>query len=487
MNRIVILAMGVVCFVQSQAQNEVDALRYSQTTFGGTARYNGMAGAFGALGGDFSTLSTNPAGIAVYRKSEISFTPSLYNQTTNSTFNGKSSSDSKLNFNLGNIGIVGTFNTQKEEGQAGWASFSFGFGYNRMANFHNRMVMEGPNSNNNSLVDIYLQNANGNSVNDLDQYAEGLAYNTAVIDSGVGGYFSNVPFKLNQRKTVETTGSMGETVLTFGGNYDNKLYLGGTVGFERLRYTENSTYSESAVEKDTVYGFESFRLNQQVTTSGSGINIKLGAIYRATDWMRLGVAFHSPTAYTMHDEYVYTMSSTYSNNSSYAPGEHSASSPNGTYDYSLVSPARVIGSVGFIVAQRGLIGIDYEYVDYTSARFSSTDGSFSDVNDQVKKKYSSAGNLRIGGEWKVAEPISLRAGYAAYGSPYKGGVNIDAGRTSYTFGIGLREKNYFIDLAYVLTQYKENYYFYDPTHVTLTPVTNSFNATSIMATFGLKF
>lgn len=490
MNRLMILAMGVVYANLSPAQSEVDALRYSQTTFGGTARYNAMSGAFGALGADFSTLSSNPAGIAIYRKSELTFTPSMFGQTTNSSYNGKTSSDGRFNFNFGNAGLVGTIDTRRNEDQEGWMSYNFGIGYNRMGNFYNRINMEGPNIGGSSLSDLYVRNANGLSTSDLDQFNEGLAFNTYVIDSVKGDntqYFSYVPLAVLQRKSIETTGSMGETVVSFGGNYNNRFYIGGTVGFQRIRYSEESTYSESSVENDTISGFNSFTLNQQLTTRGTGVNIKLGMIYRITDWMRIGAAFHSPTAFSMHDEYINKMTTDFAATKNNSANTYDATSPSGTFDYTLVAPPRVIGSVGFIIAKRGLIGIDLEAVDYTYARLSSSGASFTDANDQVRKKYSSASNVRIGGEFKLYDPFTVRAGFARYASPYKNGVNTDASRISYSAGFGFREKSLFIDLAYVYTQYKEDYFFYDPTYTNVNAAHNNFSTSSFLMTVGVKF
>lgn len=489
MKRLIVLTIGMACACLCWAQNEMDALRYSQSTFGGTARYNAMSGAFGALGADFSSLSSNPAGIAMFRKTELTITPAIFNQTTNSNYNGQTSSDSKFNFNLGNAGMVGTFNLHPNEDQGGWVSCNFGFGYNRMANFNNTISIQGPNVGGSSLVDLYLGAAGGQSISNLNQFAEGLAYNAYVIDydSTNKNYFSAVPLNVLQRKTIQTSGSMGETVLSFGGNYENKLYLGATVGFQRIAYNEQSGYTETAVQSDTIYGFKSFTLNQQVGTHGTGINIKLGAIYRISDWIRIGAAFHSPTAFAMHDDYVYTMNSDYTTTIAYAPGQHSATSPNGSYDYKLITAPRAIGSLGFVINKRGLIGFDYEFVDYSYTHFNSSDGSFFDVNDQIRKKYTSTGNIRVGGELKATEHIAFRAGYAMYGNPYKSGVNTNASRTTYSAGIGLREKKYFIDLTYLVTKYNEKYYLYDPTGTTLNPTTNGFNMWSIMATFGVNF
>jgi hypothetical protein len=157
--RILAAGIGLICSFASYSQNDIDAMRYSQLTFGGTARFAAMGGSMGAIGGDISTLSFNPAGIAVFRKTEISITPSVYSSTTNSTYLGSNSSDRKLNFNLGNIGLVGT--VKLKDTSMGWQSVNFGIGYNRTNNFHNRIDIKGDNTAN-SLLDVYVNNANSN-------------------------------------------------------------------------------------------------------------------------------------------------------------------------------------------------------------------------------------------------------------------------------------------------------------------------------------
>jgi len=125
--QIILVAIGLFFTITSIAQNDIDAMRYSQITFGGTARFASMAGSMGALGGDFSTLSFNPAGIAVYRKSELSITPSFFTQSTSSTYNDDNSTDRKLNFNLGNIGLVATKIFDEKNSNTGWQSINFGW------------------------------------------------------------------------------------------------------------------------------------------------------------------------------------------------------------------------------------------------------------------------------------------------------------------------------------------------------------------------
>src|ERR1035437_8662519 len=113
--KILIAITAIVLPVAVIAQSAVDAIRYSAIYFGGTARYSSMGGAFGAIGADFSTLSTNPAGLGVYRKNEFTFTPSFYTGKTSSTFDGKTSDVQKYNFNLGNLGMVWAMKTNKPD------------------------------------------------------------------------------------------------------------------------------------------------------------------------------------------------------------------------------------------------------------------------------------------------------------------------------------------------------------------------------------
>src|SRR3989344_3224278 len=236
--QILITGIGLLSVFSLKSQNDIDAMRYSQITFGGTARFASMAGSMGALGGDISTLSFNPAGIAIFKKTELSISTAIFSQTTSSVYKANTSSDSKLNFNLGNIGLVASINLMNDKNTSGWENINFGFGYNRTNNFHNRMDIQG-DSKSSSLLDAFVENANGNDPNNFDLFSTDLAWQTYLINpdtSGIYQYVHVVPnYGIKQKKLVETSGSMGETVISFGGNYKSKLYLGGTFGIVRVR------------------------------------------------------------------------------------------------------------------------------------------------------------------------------------------------------------------------------------------------------------
>lgn len=475
-----VLSMGLLCALHGYSQNDIDAMRYSQLTFGGTARFNSMAGSMGALGGDISTLSFNPAGIGIFRKSELSISPSVFFQGTSSTYRNVNSSDSRLNFNLGNIGLVATFKLR--DTASGWRSLNFGFGYNRTNNFYNRVSINGNNTTS-SLLDTYVADANGQNPSSFDAFSTDLAYQTYLINpisKTDTTHYNHVikHYGERQSKSIESKGSMGETDLSFGGNYRDVFFVGASLGIVNARYSEDFVYSETD-EKDTIKGFKSFTLKQFLDSKGSGINFKLGVIVKATDWLRLGAAIHTPTRISMNDIYSNSMKS------DVEKYKYEAASPEGNFNYSIITPFRAMGSVGFIINKFGLLNVDYEYVNYKNARLTSSPNVFGDVNTYIRNQYTSAQNLRIGGEVRF-DPICFRAGYALYGSPFKSGLNEKANRTSYTAGIGYRKNVFFVDFAFVYNTHTDYSYLYDP-FFNDAVVKNKYVSNSYVLTLGLRF
>jgi hypothetical protein len=463
------------------AQTDVDALRYSMIGFGGTARYSSMGGAFGAIGADFSTISVNPAGLGVYRKNEFTFTPSIYTGKTTATYNGNTAEDNKYNFNFSNIGVVYAKSTNKTKDQPGWKSVNFAFGLNRYNSFHNRMVIEGSNKKS-SLMNVYKNVANGTAPGDLDQFSTQLAFNTYLLDTnGATTYFSNVPSGgVLQRKSVETRGSMQEMVFALGANYNNKLFIGGTLGVSYLRYFEQAAYKEID-DGDTIPYFNNFTLNQDLTTSGSGFNFKFGLLYVPVDVdmlkVKIGAAVHTPTFYALHDEWSSKMES------SFTVGSFSDESPQGDFDYQLTTPMRAIGSLAIQIGQYGTISADYEFVDYSEARLRSRKYKYFDENEIIQNKYTATNNLRFGAEAALGL-FSIRGGYAIYGSPYKSGIN-DGKKTYITGGFGIIDKNYFVDFGYVYSTSTEDYYLYN--YSDMTPASTKKHTQNFLITLGFKF
>jgi len=462
-------------------QNEVDALRYSLLNPSGTARYMGAGGAFGALGGDMTTLGENPAGIAIFRKSEISLSPSFYTMDASSSFRGMTSDDSKNNFNFGNIGLVGTRNTRKGS-TSGWQNVNLGIAYNRMNNFNSNITVTGKNAQG-SLADTYVNDLN--SGGKLDPFGSQLAYDTYLIDTIPGNsayYFTPLNPHYGQTQTLQRTtyGSMGETDISFGANYGNILYLGATIGLRpSIKYNRNDIYTETS--NDTSIYLKSFTKTDNLVTTGKGYNFKIGAIARLTDWVRVGAAVHSPTYYNLNDSWNSTITTTLATSST-SDTTISSSSPQGTYNYSLTTPMKAIGSVAFIFGKSGMLSGEYEYVNYPAARLNASDGSsFSTENNAIRSQYRSAGNIKIGTEWKW-NIFSIRGGFNLIGNPYVGEKTFL--KTNYSLGFGIRERGYYIDLAYILSKYTDNYYLYSGIE---TPTTTKYTSQSFILSMGLRF
>ncbi len=472
---------------QLKAQTDADAFRYTGTSITGTARFTSMSGAFGALGGDFSSLSTNPAGIGIYRSSEITFTPSVFTANTKSSFLGNKTSENKFNFNIGNAGIVLTNKLRKDEGTDGWKSWSFGFGYNRQDNYHTYSVFEGKNTDN-SMLDYFAEKAGNQNFADLNNFYEYLAYYTFLInpdnDTATTQYFPAITeYGQTQRMTKESRGSKGETVFSFGGNFNNKLYLGATMGITSLNYSEESTYEE-LTNSNVIDTLKSYAFQQNLTTDGNGINIKFGLIYRPTDFFRFGLAIHSPTWYTMHDDYKNYMDSKFIGGHSY-----SQESLDGSFDYEMTTPFKAMGSFGFVFGTFGILGADYEMTDYSSTRFNSSTNSFFDVNKTIQAKYDVAHTFRIGTEWKY-ENISFRGGFSYTTSPIKSTYTTsgsDYSKIGYSAGIGMKEKNFFLDLGYLYTQSNQYFQPYTLSTESVPGVKNDVSTHNFTITCGVKF
>jgi len=477
--RILILSLIISVPFAVKAQSEADALRYSILNFGGTARFSAMAGAFGAVGADFSTISTNPAGLGVYRKSEFTFTPSIFTKSSNATYNGQSESDINSNFNISNLGVVFTHKTNNNDA---WKYVNFAVGLNSSDNFNNNTTIEG-NNQTSSLMSLYCNKAQGNSIDNLDPFSTQLAFNTGLIDTiSANNYFSNVPIgNLLQRKVIEQSGSIKVLDFAIGANYNNKLFIGGTIEKSFITFNEQSTYTE----KNGLIAppdFSSFTLNENLNTSGSGINFKFGLIYVPIDIdiikVKIGAAVHSPTYYTMHDDWSSSMTSNFINEN-----PNSANSPSGSFDYTLTTPMRTIGSLALQIGKIATLSADYEYVNYSQAHLDSKTYKYFDENDSIQNNLTAASNIKIGAEVALGL-FSLRCGYAIYGSPYTSSA-INGKRTSISGGCGIIDKKYFLDFAYVYSKSNVDYYLYDYPNMNAASVKN--NSGNFLLTLGFKF
>jgi len=488
-------------FLNASAQTDIDALRYSQPSLTGTARYSAMGGAMGALGGDFTSITSNPAAVGIYRSSEFNISASLFDNHTSSTFLGRTSDDSRFNFNIPSFGFVFARQLKNQTG-AGWRSWGIGVGLNRINNFQSTTYYEGFNPKN-SLLDKFVENAGTRSADELinnDPYAfnEGLAVSSSLLYLDSVNQWTNDFIEarrqgLNagiwQSRNATTRGSQNEWNISFGANYNDAFYIGAAIGIRSIRYEEQSTYVEDDKDNAVPY-LNSFSFSQNFTTTGTGFNFNLGLIARPADWIRIGAAVHTPTIYNLHDNYNNSMSSSIE-----GYNDTTVDSPFGSFDYELTTPLRATGSLGFIIGTSGSIGLEYEFLNYSDSRFQAPGASYGDLNDFIRNNYTSAGNLKIGGEYRY-DNFSFRAGYGLYGSPMMSTYKVsgeDFSKSNYSVGVGIRDSNYFLDFAYVYSTTNQHYQPYVLTDPSVNPntdvpgVKNEITSHNVVFTFGVKF
>ncbi|MDH6357698.1 hypothetical protein [Parabacteroides sp. PF5-9] len=505
------IAALALCGGVAFSQGPMDAFKYSQNDLIGTARYLGMGGAFGALGGDISAMKTNPAGLAVYRSSEVVTTLSLSTISTETNWFSNKESNNRTRVNFDNIAYVGYFPTSNDAGIVGW---NVGFAYNRLKNFRRNYSMSAGAAMSSSLGDYIASRATrvGKPYYDMDgsgsydPYGNGTdndwlsvlgfngglieptedkdnAYYRAFGDTDNAGWFN---YAIDDaRLEVSESGAIDQYDISFGMNISDVLLLGATLAITDLTYDFNSRYDEFFEFNDN-----DFYLDNALSTDGTGYAFNIGAIVRPVDYLRLGVAYNSPTWYKMTD-YFYGESAsslTYLNNNGQEVHQTKKdNTPNGGYyEYEYRSPDKWLFSAAAIIGQSALVSVDYELVNYKNMRMYDGAGYANiDTNNDIKTTFGMGNTLRVGAEVKVTPQFAVRAGAAwassSVKSDLKDGVRngydknknlvevvtvgtiphftLDKGTSNYTIGLGYRfTPNFYSDLACVLTTYKEDAY-----------------------------
>ncbi|MDR2563215.1 MAG: hypothetical protein LBC98_04665 [Prevotellaceae bacterium] len=498
-NKLIASIVFIFAGLLIKAQTIEDFLLFSTHEYQATARFSGMGGAFNALGGDFGTLSTNPAGIGMYRSSEISFTPAVSSNKTTTSYLGTSINDTRVRFGIANMGSVSTWVTGSEKGLV---SYSFGLGYNKLMEFHKYAPLTGNNSTS-SILDQYLDVANSSFSYDhqgeirdesesyiylasrfpVEQWTAVAAVRNRLVnnpDPDIDLYevILQNGDRVNQDRFVSQSGSTGEYVFSAGANISNTFYFGATVGLQDLSFDKKLSFREQAVAGNASL-YVSNQSNEYYHTEGTGVNLKLGAIFKPVDAFRVALAFHTPTWYSMESSYSFDMisntgSGTYSTNSPYAD----------IYQYRFQSPYRFEAGIACLIGKYGLISLDYELAGYKSMKIRDDWNSqwSQDLTRSANTAFVNSSNLRIGAEAFLGYGMMIRGGFNYYQAPY----SIDADdfeRYAYSGGIGYRGKYFFADFAYVLNTGK---YFYFPHAFSATAVEQE-DRSRIMLTLGLKF
>lgn len=527
------------------AQSVYDGVKIADKDLNGTARFVGMGGAMGALGGDITTMGTNPAGIGIYRSNDVmtSFSYSAYGME--SKYEGQKSTIDKNRWSFDNIGVV--FAT-KIGNQTPLRYVNFGFNYKRSKSFYKNMsmsgmmgVVENP-SNPGSPYYVSQTNSMALQATDAERYVwdnsrQHLDFDNAnriFSDPDVGwlgalGYQGDlterdridnepdlyVPFLPVEPSSVFNSrekGGIDQYDFNVSFNINDRVYLGLTIGAYDVDYDKYSGYDES-YKRGEGYSLESYN-----NISGSGFDVKMGLILRPFEYspFRIGFAVHTPTFYKL----TYSTSAIVTRD---AKTDELKRIIVDTYDYvgdmkrdyRLVTPWKYNVSLGYTVGTSLALGAEYEYEDYSTMKFkySSNDGGgdMEFENAEVKNCLKGEHTFRIGAEYKVIPEFAFRLGYNYSSAVFRDEAvkyipsnslitdtdfSNKRSQSNYTLGIGYRGKMFYADLAYQLSTYKENFYpFYNEFELTqgewtmvtppATKVTNT--RSQVLLTVGMRF
>ncbi len=472
------------------------ALNFSRLNPGGSSRVQSLGGAQVSLGGDYSSAYSNPAGLGMYHRSEFTFTPGFNSSNINSTYLGNTVKDSNVKVIIPGASLV--FYSPVED-RGSFLGGAFGISYNRTNNFNQSFTYEGINKDN-SIIDGFIEDANGYTTSQFDsngsQYntPTGLAYYNYLIDSqnnlNPPGdktlYFTDIGSIPTQHEQVVSQGSQSQVNLSYGANFNDKLFLGFGIGLTSLNYSNNKTYSETFTGDPYL---NKLTLSEDITTRGSGINATLGVIYKPLDLFQLGASIVTPTSYSLSDSYQAKMST----NWKYFP-YGAAYQPVGDIstdviltDYSLSTPWKFSGGGTFFLKKYGFVTADVELINYGSNSYSSSSVSFDYDNTQIKKLYATTINYRVGAEFRLNK-LRFRGGYNLMPDPNKTiQNNIDNSYQSVSIGVGYKTAKFYIDAATIFSQGNFSYRPYVVSS-NLTPlVTAKQNNTLVMVTVGFPF
>lgn len=503
------VAIALLLSHQASAQYEnyaLDGLLFSNTNFGGTARSMGLAGAQTALGADLSSAAINPAGLGMSRKSEFTISPMFgYGSSSSNLFHSTTKAN-YINPAIGNIGAI--FSLAKDDLTAGkWRGGSIAVSMSRIKDFNNSIGYSGDNTFN-SMTDYFIQTANGtNDQEYLDEAnnasissIQSLAYKTFVINPvNPGGdiYYQTLDNmsikKVNQSGFINTKGRINEWNVAGGINYDDKIYLGASLGIMGLYYEEDKSFTET-IKDATPLILQSFTLQEGRTVNGTGIKLSGGIIAKPNDHVKIGLSLISPTVYAIDETFKETMMTSRIAPKYYYPGDTTPLNTtqtgimgSGTNSYRLTTPGIANFGVSF-TNKYGLISTEIASVNY--AGIDVQDGkdprTYSSANTFVGSYFKSTINAKVGAEIKI-ENFRLRGGYAYYGDPTSGIDNTDRSKQFITLGAGYRSREYFVDIAYINSVNNSVYTPYTLSNGNAPSVISKNNNTNIMISCGLFF
>ena len=458
-------------FVQSQELTPFDAIPFMSNSLYGTARFQSVSGAMGAIGADLSAINLNPAGSIMFNNNYLSVTASNHNKTNYSTyFNSKGKSKENA-LDLSQIG--GVFVFKNNNPSASWSKIALSINYEKIQNLDDDIFVRGTNPNN-SIDRYFINKANGVILDDIqtlpnetisELYAylgemgdfnaqqAMLAYNSYLInpvdetDINNNQYNSNVPQGGNYRHEYYQSSRGGTNKVTANVasifKYKLLLVINLNAHFADIKKSiliieKNSNTPQSGVQE---IGFRN-----DLYTYGTGYSFNLGMIYKLTPSLKIGASYESPLWYQLYEELsqsleVRRVENNQLNTSVIAPNVTNIYEP-----YRLKTAGKYIGSLSYLFKNRGFISADIIYRDHSITKLSPK-RYYKEFNTVFIEEFTQSTELRLGTEFKI-KPISLRGGYRVL-TPITKSNSIQSQITSFTIGVGYNFKRSSLDLTYL--------------------------------------
>lgn len=507
------LCIAVPVWAQTSVDNAFgyynDALLFSRTYTGGSARMQGIGGAQVSLGSDINAAYANPAGLGSMLSGGLTITPSLDFSHTESNFMGNYTTDFKGNFNFANLGLALHFSNEENDGP--YKGLTFAITLTRENNFHNNYYYDGFNDGElgkSSIVDSYLDRAWGLDPNDLggdliDAYDQYLINPETLTDAGTGqdftGYYKVIGDYPRQVEKIRSRGAQYEWDFALGANFNDMLYVGGGLGISTIRYYTEQTYSETEYifEGANDDGIDIHSRRNTLRVNGTGANATIGMILRPIPILRVGATIKTPTVYGMREETSDDFLTVY-NNLTFNDGFEDITLDGEYYSeylsesrYTLSTPWKFSTGASIFLGKVGFLSADIEFLDFSQSSIHSNDFVETDDNNAIKELYQNTINLRLGGEFRINQ-FMVRGGYNLDGDPYKNS-SIDNSIQRITGGIGYRNSDYFVDLSVVHTSWQSQrspytIYSFDDPDLDISPTAKVDNSNvNVSVTFGVLF
>ncbi|RIY37662.1 OmpP1/FadL family transporter [Capnocytophaga canis] len=513
---IMLLSGGIV-----SAQNINDALRYSVEDLDGTARYRAMSGAFGALGGDLSAITVNPAGSAIFSSSEFSISLGNDAYKKNVTFKSQTTNNEKSDFNVNQVGVALVIPTNSEQ----WKKITFGFNYQRSVNFNNaNFTYFG--QNNIGLDNYYHYFATqGNARNtpfNLGVFEQGLAYDVSDIEGQkkIGDFYINlknanaratylglmteliVPksndfyetdYELNsngssrfQKYENERFGKINKYNMNFAAQFNDNISLGANINIHNLNTNSLFSLREDKFNEASLIKYANHQMT--VNTEGYGFSFQLGAIAKLNKNIRIGTSYHSPTWYSLVDMRREVLFSDIFINATNRVEGRDVELLNKYGDeiwferkYKFRTPGSWTASAAYIFGKNGLISFDYIYKGYGKTYFRTE--NLKSENTVIQNELGDTSAIRLGGEYRI-KALSLRAGIRHEQSPYKTGIKYIGDLTGYSLGLGYALGGVRFDLSYDVAKQDNYHRIYES--VLTTPAKMTSTRSNILLTMSIK-